>query len=151
MGFKVNQSDRITFEQAIHSDFASANAIQDAFKVFSKIMITGEGSDSVTKFDFKRRKGIRCRGTEGTDNMIDVMKQLNEGRTVGRGVNMLGLVSRLSGKALAHRRCVFKFFAKRRFLYQEAFRKGDIEMANNIKKGMSISEAKIKKKNMLKP
>lgn len=143
MGLKTNEFDRITLKQALHSDLATANAWNDALKVFSKIMITGEGSDSVTKFDFKRRKGIRLPGTDGTDNMIDVFNQFNEGKYLEASVNMLGITARISGKALAAEDAFFKFFAKRRFLYQEAMRQADMAMVQNLRKGMSADDAKI--------
>ena len=142
LGMEVDKFDRVTLQQAKINDLADISAQKDAMKLFIKTMITGEGTDSVTKFDFKRKPAIKLPGTEGTNNMIDVLDQLRNGQTKEAMVNILGIASRISGTALNAEDTYFKFFAKRRFLYQEAYKQSDILIDELIQQGKTLAEAK---------
>ena len=74
--------------------------------------------------------------------MIDVLDQLRNGQTKEAMVNILGIASRISGTALNAEDTYFKFFAKRRFLYQEAYKQSDILIDELIQQGKTLAEAK---------
>jgi hypothetical protein len=142
MGFNPNMNDRISFRAAKHTELASLNSLREAFQLFSKIIITGEGADTVTKFDFKRQPAIKIPGTEGTDNMLDVFDQLNQGRGPEAMMNMLGILTRMPSRFLSAEDTFFKFLSKRHFLYEEALRIADTQIAQDIASGIPINQAK---------
>tara|TARA_R100001440_G_scaffold33068_2_gene51895 strand:- start:317 stop:3298 length:2982 start_codon:yes stop_codon:yes gene_type:complete len=142
MGFNPNMNDRISFRAAKHTELASLNSLREAFQLFSKIILTGEGADTVTKFDFKRQPAIKIPGTEGTDNMLDVFDQLNQGRGPEAMMNMLGILTRMPSRFLSAEDTFFKFLSKRHFLYEEALRIADTQIAQDIASGIPISQAK---------
>lgn len=147
IGKNVDETDRITFEAAMHSDLADANAFKDAVALFNKIMITGEGSDGITKFDYLRKPAIRMPGTDGAENIVDVLEQFSQpgGKNkLAASVNMLGILSRMSGRAMSAEDAFIKFYAKRRHLYQIAFREAQQSnvISKALKRGLSQADAK---------
>ena len=155
LGRNVDETDRLTFEAATNSDFADINAFKDAVALFNKIMITGEGSDGITKFDYLRKPAIRMPGTDGAENIIDVLEQFSQkgGKNkLAAGVNMLGILSRMSSRAMNAEDAFIKFFAKRRHLYQIAFQeaKQNNIMSDALQEGLSQAAAKQRETDYIK-
>ena len=155
LGRNVTETDRLTFEAATNSDFADINAFKDAVALFNKIMITGEGSDGITKFDYLRKPAIRMPGTDGAENIIDVLEQFSQPGKINKitaGVNMLGILSRMSSRAMNAEDAFIKFFAKRRHLYQIAFQeaKENNILSDALQEGLSQAAAKQRETDYIK-
>lgn len=140
-GKDVSKYDRYTFDMANGRAMAQLNSTKDALRLFFKMMATGEGPDSVTKFDFKRKPVIQAPGSEGSDNLLDVFDQLAQGKHVSAGLNLLGISARISSRFMNSEDAFFKLIAKRGYLYEEAYKQQGQVFRHNIQKGMNPKEA----------
>jgi len=143
-GQDVSQYDRHTFKMVNGRAAAQANSVKDAAKLFFKMMATGEGPDSVTKFDFKKDPVIKAPGAAGTDNMLDIFDQLSNGNYVHAAMNMLGVSARISTRFMIAEDTFFKYIAKRAFLYEEAFKRAGTVFEHDVRNGMSAYQAEVK-------
>ncbi len=127
--------DRAMLIEAQAFMHGSLMAQKDAFKLMARTMVTGESGDLVSKLD------IRELALGDTNNIVDIMEQVQQGNLMPAFINTMGIATRLPGRFLAAEDEYFKVMIRRRVRYQEAYRAQHIEFEKRLSAGFSQEEA----------
>ena len=127
--------DRATLIETQAFLHGSLMAQKDAFKLMARTMVTGESGDLMSKLD------IRELALGDTNNIADIMEQVQQGNFMPAFINIMGIATRLPGRFLAAEDEYFKVMIRRRVRYQEAYRAQHIEFEKRLSAGFSQDEA----------
>ena len=135
-GLRGEVGDRRYMGEAAAEAHGLMMAQKDALVLMSKTMVTGESPDMVSKIDLRERRALGS-----TDNLLDVAKGINQGDYTKSAIDLLGIATRMPGRFLATEDEYFKVISRRRVLYREAHRAGQIAFTSARKSGMSREKA----------
>ena len=135
LGIKNPPSDRAMHVESEAFVYGSLMAQKEAFMLMAKTALTGKSSDLKSKLD------IDDFGIGTTNSVIDVAREVSEGKYGRAFINTMGIATRLPGRFLAMEDEYFKVMIRRRVQYQEAFRKQAIAYQKALKVGMKPKEA----------
>lgn len=136
-GMRGEIGDQAYMGEAKAEAFGFVMAHRDAITLMGKTFVTGQSSDLMSKIDLKEQRAIGR-----TDNLVDVAKGIYEGDFLFSAIDALGIATRMSGRLLATEDEYFKVLTRRRVLYREAHRAGQIAYQNARKAGLSRGEAR---------
>jgi len=130
-GMRGEIGDQAYMGEAAAEAFGLAMAVPDAVTLMAKTFVTGESSDVINKIDLRTQRALGS-----TDNMIDIKNSLFAGDFSKSAWDTLGIATRLSGRFLATEDEFFKVITRRRVLYREAHRAGQMAYQNARKAGL---------------
>jgi hypothetical protein len=130
-GMRGEIGDQAYMGEATAEAFGLMMAQRDALTLMAKTFVTGESSDVINKIDLRTQRALGS-----TDNMIDIKNSLFAGDFSKSAWDTLGIATRLSGRFLATEDEYFKVITRRRVLYREAHRAGQMAYSNAIKAGL---------------
>ena len=136
-GLRGDVGDQRYMSEAAAEAHGLMMAQKDALVLMSKTMVTGTSPDMVTKIDLRERRALG-----GTDNLMDIASSINQGDYFKSAIDTLGIATRLPGRFLATEDEYFKVISRRRVLYREAHRAGQIAFTSARKTGMAREEAR---------
>lgn len=137
LGMDMDIGDQRYIGEAAAEAHGLKMAQKDALVLMTKTFLTGEGSEAISKIDLRTRRAVGS-----TDNVADIGRAINQGDFTKASIDSLGIMLRLSGRFLATEDEYFKVISRRRVLYREAHRSGQIVYQNARKSGMSRDDAK---------
>ena len=136
-GMRGEVGDQAYVMDAVAEAHGLMMAQKDAMLLMANTMVTGQSSDLMSKIDLRKQRAIGS-----TDNVVDIVRSMQNGEYFQSAIDTLGIANRLSGRFLASEDEYFKVITGRRVLYREAYRAQMIAKETSLLAGESDEVAK---------